>query len=129
LDFGFYRVGPGKHGVYQFWDTQAPGYIGKFTGRDDFGVLPVWDILNKVQLKTGMINIPMTYPLKAVNGFIITWPLSNTLRYAYPNDILFEIAKYGGHFASDLSIMYDGNIDLLIRRSTLPKKDSRRLNI
>lgn len=118
----FTGVGPGKHGIYQFWDTQAQNYVGKFMGRDDYGVLPVWDILNKVQLKTSMINIPMTYPPREVNGLIITWPLSNTLRYAYPNDILFEIARYGGHFASDINSMYDGDLNYIDKAIDITSK-------
>lgn len=118
----FTGTGPGKHGVFQFWDTQARNYAGKFMGRDDFDVLPVWDILNRAGFATGMINIPMTHPPKKVNGFIITWPLSNTLRYAYPDDILFKIAQYGGHYVSDLGIMYDGNIDYIDKAINITRK-------
>lgn len=118
----FTGVGPGKHGVYQFFETQAKNYMGRFMGRDDFGVLPVWDILNQCDLKTGMINIPMTYPPKKVNGFIVGWPISNTIRYAYPNEILYEISRQGGHVASDINCMYNGNLDYIYKALDITQK-------
>lgn len=105
----FTGVGPGKHGIYQFWDTQAKNYVGNFMSRDQYGALPVWDILNQYNFKTGMINIPMTHPPKEVNGFMMTWPLSNTLKYSYPKELLYEIAQHDGHYASDLNLMYTGD--------------------
>ena len=118
----FTGVSPGEHGVYQFWDTQASNYVGKFMGLRDFRVPPVWNILNMNGVKTGLVNIPMTHPPAKLDGFMITWPLSNTLRYAYPEDILFKIAEYGGHYASDLSVMYDGNLDYIDKAINITKK-------
>ena len=105
----FTGVGSGNHGIYQFWDTQAPGYIGKFMGSSDLKRSTVWEILNTFGYKTGVLNIPMTHPPKELNGFILTWPLHNTLRYAYPDHLLVEIAEHGGHYISDLSTMFQGN--------------------
>lgn len=75
---------PGEHGIYQFWDTQSPNYVGKFMGSNNVAYPYIWDILNEAGYSTGLINIPMSHPPKKVNGYIITWPLSNTLRYCYP---------------------------------------------
>lgn len=102
----FTGVQAGKHGIYQFWDTQSSKYIGDYMGRNQYGVLPVWDILNDFGFKTGMVNIPMTHPPKEVDGFIMTWPLSNTLKYTYPKGLLHEIAKVKGHYATDINFMY-----------------------
>lgn len=118
----FTGVSPGEHGVYQFWDTQAPNYVGKFMGLKDFHVPPVWNILNMNGIKTGLVNIPMTHPPVKLDGFMITWPLSNTLRYAYPEDILIKLAEYGGHYASDLSVMYDGNLDYIDKAISITQK-------
>lgn len=109
----FTGVNPGKHGIYQFWDTQAIEYAGKFMGSKDLAVPTVWSLLNKYGFKTGMVNIPMTHPPTAVNGFIITWPLSNTLKYSYPEDLLIKIAKNGGLIANDLTTMCDGKSEYL----------------
>ncbi|MCI8610484.1 MAG: hypothetical protein HFE66_01025 [Clostridiales bacterium] len=106
-------VNPGSHGIYQFWDTQAPSYVGKFMGSNDVGVPFVWKILNESGYSTGLINIPMTHPPKKVNGYILTWPLSNTLRYCYPADLVKEIAAHQGHYASDLVTMFNGDVNYI----------------
>ena len=87
-------VNPGRHGIYQFWDTQSPSYDGRFMGSNDIGVPFIWKMLNESGYSTGLINIPMTHPPKEVNGYILTWPLSNTLRYCYPADLIKEIGNF-----------------------------------
>ncbi|MHC1683124.1 MAG: alkaline phosphatase family protein [Clostridiaceae bacterium] len=106
-------VNPGSHGIYQFWDTQSSEYVGKYMGSTDFGVPTLWEILNKNGMKTGMVNVPMTHPPKPVDGFIITWPLSKTLRYSYPSNILSEIANSGGHYLPDLYTMFKGDLEYI----------------
>lgn len=118
----FTGVQPGKHGIYQFWDTQSPNYYGEYMGSNHVGVPTVWEILNQFSYKTIMINIPMTYPPKEVNGVMISWPLSNTLRYAYPKDMLFKIAKAGGHYASDINIMFENNLEYISQAIEITKK-------
>lgn len=104
-------VNSGGHGIYQFWDTQSPSYVGKFMGSNDIGVPFIWKILNESGYDTGLINIPMTHPPKEVNGYMLTWPLSNTLSYCYPTDLIKEIAAHQGHYASDLVTMFNGDVN------------------
>lgn len=106
-------VNPGGHGIYQFWDTQSPSYVGKFMESNDVGIPFIWKILNESGYSTGLINIPMTHPPKEVNGYILSWPLSNTLRYCYPADLINEIATHQGHYASDLVTMFNGDINYI----------------
>ena len=47
---------------------------------------------------------------------MMTWPLSNTLRYSYPDHLLLDIAEHNGHYASDLNLMYTGD-DSYIEKS------------
>lgn len=115
-------VNPGKHGIYQFWDTQSPSYVGRFMGSNDVGLPFIWDILNEKGYKTGLINIPMSHPPKEINGYILTWPLSNTLRYCYPDDLILEIAKQQGHYASDLVTMFQGNVNYINEALEITRK-------
>lgn len=119
----FTGLGSGKHGIYQFWDTQAPEYMGRFMGSNDLKQLSVWEILNTVGHKTGVLNVPMTYPPKKIDGFMLTWPLHNTLRYAYPDNLLRDIAEHGGHYISDLNTMFKGDfIDYIEKAFSITKK-------
>lgn len=118
----FSGVNAGEHGIYQFWDTQSDTYVGKFMGSVDMGVPAVWEILNQAGKKTGVVNVPMTHPIKKLDGFMISWPLSNTLHYCYPEKLLAEIAKHGGHYVNDLIVMCDGNIDYIDKAIEITKK-------
>lgn len=115
-------INPGGHGIYQFWDTQSPSYVGRFMGSNDVGVPFIWKILNENKYSTGLINIPMTHPPKKVNGYILTWPLSNTLRYCYPVDLLKEIAAHQGHYTSDLATMFNGDLNYINEALKITRK-------
>jgi predicted AlkP superfamily phosphohydrolase/phosphomutase len=115
-------VNPGNHGTYQFWDTQSPSYIGRFMGSNDVGVPFIWKTLNESGYSTGLINIPMTHPPKEVSGYILTWPLSNTLRYCYPADLIKEIAAHQGHYASDLVTMFHGDVNYINEAVEITRK-------
>jgi len=106
-------VHPGTHGIYQFWKTQSEDYIGNYQGSKDWNVDPFWKILNDYNLKTGVINVPMTHPPTKLDGFMISWPLSKTLNYCYPKTLLNDISKAGGYFYPDIYIMYNGQKDYL----------------
>lgn len=106
-------VNPGKHGVYQFWDTQAPEYIGKIMGSNDIETPTVWNILNEHGITNALVNVPMTHPPKQTDGYMITWPLSKTLRYSYPSNLVAEIANAGGHYLPDICAMFEGNYDYI----------------
>jgi len=118
----FTGVDPGQHGVYQFWDTQAVNYEGNLMGSNDFAVEPIWHLLNRHGIKTGVVNVPMTHPPHKVDGYMISWPLSNTLRYCEPPEMLIGIAKNKGHYVSDYVTMYDGKMDYIDRALEFTRK-------
>lgn len=103
-------VNPGKHGVYQFWDTQSSTYTGKIMGSSDYGVSPIWNILNNYGFTTGMVNIPMSHPPQRCNGYMLTWPLSNTTRYSYPTNLTKELAENNVFHIPDLYTMFTGDL-------------------
>lgn len=55
----------------------------------------IWDILSSVGKKVAVVNIPMTYPPKKVNGFIISGILtpSKESNFTYPLNLKEEILK------------------------------------
>jgi predicted AlkP superfamily phosphohydrolase/phosphomutase len=100
---------PGRHAAYQFFDTQEPDYQARVVGSNDYGCPTVWEWLAGAGWTTGLINVPMSHPPRALPGYQITWPLSNTLRYSSPHGLLAELANHGAHFQSDLATMYRGD--------------------
>ncbi|MFX0032325.1 MAG: alkaline phosphatase family protein [Candidatus Hodarchaeota archaeon] len=55
----------------------------------------VWDILSSVGKKVAVVNIPLTYPPKKVNGFIISGIMTPSLEsnFTYPSDLKQKILQ------------------------------------
>lgn len=108
----FTGVSPGEHGIYQFWSTKSPDYAARGMNAGDYAREPCWLALQRHGLKVGAFNIPMTHPpVDLEGGYMISWPLSKTLRYTAPASLMSELAAAGLHFHSDLVTMYRGQED------------------
>lgn len=104
---------PGGHGIYQFFDTQDPGYGANTTTADRLGRSSVWDWLAGQGYTLGLVNIPMSHPPADLPGYQVSWPLEHTTRYCRPRTLLGELARNGAHFQSDLATMFRGDYGYL----------------
>lgn len=59
---------PGKHGVYDF----VQGTERRLMTSKDIDAEPIWDILAEYGLRGMIINVPMTYPARPINGCMVT---------------------------------------------------------
>lgn len=91
---------PGKHGIYQmvFFDRWAKKLIPVNSthrrSRD------LWELLSYYGKKVIVVGVPLTYPVRKVNGIIISGFMTprNVNDYAYPPSILEELRKEVGGF-------------------------------
>ncbi|MHC4326102.1 MAG: alkaline phosphatase family protein [Planctomycetota bacterium] len=60
---------PGQHGIFGFMDLSAGSYKMKFPNFNDLKAPPFWDLWDGQSV---IINIPSTYPVKAMNGVLIS---------------------------------------------------------
>jgi predicted AlkP superfamily phosphohydrolase/phosphomutase len=104
---------PGGHGIYQFFDTQHPGYAASITTSARLGRSSVWDWLAAQDYTLGLVNIPMSHPPRNLPGYQITWPLENSVHYCSPRTLLGDMARHGAHFQSDLATMFRGDYGYL----------------
>lgn len=103
----FTGVSPGEHGIYQFWSTKSNEYRARGMNSSDYAREPCWLALQRHGLRVGAFNIPMTHPpTDLAGGYMISWPLSKTLRYTSPASLTSELALAGLHFHSDVVTMY-----------------------
>ncbi len=108
----FTGAGPGQHGIYQFWATQSHEYNPALTTVEDYSCEPIWRTLERHGKSVGLVNIPMSHPPKPLkNGFMITWPLKQTIQYCEPKSLIKELAEQNLHYHSDLINMYRGQDD------------------
>lgn len=91
---------PESHGITG-WTTEEEALIGP----DDVKGLPIWGALGESGLQTGLLNIPVTYPLPKVDGFVVSSFLtpSDADNWYYPEEITDTLpgsyniaAGYGG---------------------------------
>lgn len=110
----FTGVSPGEHGVYQFWELQAPGYRPALTTVADFGREPLWRSLERHGVSVGLFHVPMSHPPAPIDGgYMLTWPLTPTLGYAWPRALIRELAERGLYYQSDLMTMYREDVSYL----------------
>lgn len=105
----------GKHGIIGFTKLdRRNGYSIRYVTGNDNKSLTFWDILSRKNKSVVVINVPMTYPPKKVNGILISGcdaPGTNT-NFTFPASFKEEIFKIssdykinlvlGGHLRDDM---------------------------
>jgi len=92
---------PGKHGVFHFIpldddpEEHANGKIEVVDGRS-IQSPTLWDLLGHQNRKVGVINVPMSYPPRPVNGFMITCLLTppHASVFTYPAELSKHLEGY-----------------------------------
>ncbi len=91
---------PGKHGVFHFIKlfesssnaTERPELVNASSLKSS----TLWDILGHYEKKIALINVPMTYPPRPVNGYMITGLLTpkHASVFTYPASLSAELDDY-----------------------------------
>lgn len=93
---------PGKHGLFHFInlfgedellnDEDIPALVNA----RDIKSSTLWDILGHYGRKVGVINVPMTYPPRPVNGFMVSCFLTpkNAPVFTYPPELTKDLKDY-----------------------------------
>jgi predicted AlkP superfamily phosphohydrolase/phosphomutase len=89
-------VNPGKHNVYDFFHSSASSPQPLLTSSLDRRAHPVWHFLNESGYRTGIMNIPMTFPPDRVDGFFISgFPFGSAKTgFTYPRELEQELGDY-----------------------------------
>lgn len=87
-------LNPGKHGIFFFHEHINQSFKLKFLNATHREGKEIWEILSEAGKKVGVINVPMTYPSKKVNGCMIAGldtpsPLSKD--FTYPPNLYQEL--------------------------------------
>lgn len=94
-------VNPGGHGILGFWRKPAdPAASLRNEGRPvngaDLALPTLWDYCQAAGLRVGAVNIPLTYPLRPLDGFAIAGLLTppGATDWAYPPELMAELTDY-----------------------------------
>lgn len=121
-------VNPGRHGAFSM--TTLNGYSPKPTDARYVKTKRVWDYLSDYGLKSLIVNLPITYPTRPLNGWMVTGTLtpSQESRFTYPpslkDDILEKYPDYAPEIPEGLQgveRIYHGYAQSTIRRRELFK--------
>jgi predicted AlkP superfamily phosphohydrolase/phosphomutase len=97
---------PGKHGIFDFRNWNVKKYDeSELVDSTKIDSLKIWDILNSFGKKTGVVNLPITYPPEKLDGFMISGMLTPSKdNFTYPPELKHELEDYiidiesGGNF-------------------------------
>ncbi len=87
--------GPGRHGIIDFEKYEPAASRLSFNSTYEIREKTIWQILSDKGLRVGSINVPMTYPPRPVNGFMISGFETPSIDadFTYPPELKNEIFK------------------------------------
>lgn len=98
---------PGELGVYGFRHRKVGSYTDRYFAFADRIITPrLWETLSKRGFSVGTLGVPQTFPVKAVNGFMIASFLtpSKGSAFTHPGSLKEEIdrvSRFSGRYSTD----------------------------
>jgi len=89
---------PGKHGIVGFFIREKDSYAVEVINSTHRSAKEIWTTLSENGKKVGIVNVPLTYPPKRVNGFMISGMMTppNSDNFTYPSLLKEEVEKVVG---------------------------------
>ncbi|MCD6289422.1 MAG: alkaline phosphatase family protein, partial [Anaerolineae bacterium] len=109
---------PGQLGFYGFRNRVDYGYGEMIVaGGDAVHHDRVWDILSRVGRRSIVIGVPQTYPVRPLNGIMVSGPLTPGVQveYTYPAGLKREIQNLVGEYEFDVRDFRSHDKERLLR--------------
>lgn len=104
-------VNPGKHNIFDFTYIDVSYRKVPIDAMSRIAALPLWQILNRFGLSSGVVNLPIHYPAENVDGFVIcglVTPWSADV-FTYPPEISHEIGNPGQNWLIGQTLVHGGS--------------------
>lgn len=92
---------PGKHKIVDWRERNVDTYHSDIVSSHSFGPhKTIWEIVNRWDKSVGVFNVPLTFPPKPVNGFLVSGILTprQSARFTYPDPLAQELqGKFDYH--------------------------------
>lgn len=107
-------VNPGKHGILNFAQLFPDSYQAKFVNASNRRGRTFWELAGEHGIAGGIINVPVTYPPRPFNGFMVAGMLSPGVnrRMVTPETILDELKTASPDYAVDVEVLNTGTADV-----------------
>jgi predicted AlkP superfamily phosphohydrolase/phosphomutase len=105
---------PGKHNIYGFVDRRLNTYDVFLPNSGTMRAEPIWCVLSEAGKRVVVMNVPVTYPPRQVNGLMVSCFLSPSLAKAtYPSDLSERLARMGYQIDADAAIAYRSKTEFM----------------
>ncbi len=106
---------PGKHGIYYFRERRIGDYRRPLISSRSLKAKTLWKIINEDGGKTGVVNVPVTYPPEAVEGYLISGLLAphRGSNFTHPSSLHLELIKEFGEYPLDIesqNLFWEGDV-------------------
>jgi predicted AlkP superfamily phosphohydrolase/phosphomutase len=93
-------MNPGKTGIYDFLYRKEGTYHFPPVNASQRGGTTMWRTLSDAGYQVGVLNLPMSYPVEQVNGFMVSgWMTPYTATdYTYPRELAAELEQVVGDY-------------------------------
>lgn len=119
-------MNPGKHGVYDFGRRREGGYGLRLTDSADRRAPAMWSYLEEHDLTTGVVNVPMTFPLEPVFGFTVSGMHSPGVEQALgPRSLMQDIQEAAPDYRIDVMSPWYSDMDDFLK-DVFQMADARR---
>ncbi len=93
-------LNPGRHGVFDFLAPPRHGYHRRLQNASALASARIFDTLSSVGRTVGAVNVPLTFPPRPVNGFVVPGMLTPKFadEFLYPPSLGAEMRALGDYF-------------------------------
>jgi predicted AlkP superfamily phosphohydrolase/phosphomutase len=91
---------PGKTGIYDFLYRRANTYVFPPVNASQRDGVALWKLLSDEGRRVGVVNVPMSYPVEEVNGYMISgWMTPYSAQdFSYPTGLWRELRDEIGYY-------------------------------
>jgi predicted AlkP superfamily phosphohydrolase/phosphomutase len=92
---------PGKTGVYDFLYRREGSYLFPPVNSSRRDGVALWRLLSDRERSVGVVNVPMSYPVEEVNGYMISgWMTPYAAQdFSYPQNLWCELRDEIGYYS------------------------------
>jgi predicted AlkP superfamily phosphohydrolase/phosphomutase len=105
-------VNPGRHGVYGFIEGNAQSERQELMHSGKIKAPTLWEIAGKQGARTGVYNLPLTYPPRPLDGWMVSGMMTpgygeHLKGFAYPSELEPKMLEWAPDYVVDVSANYE----------------------
>jgi predicted AlkP superfamily phosphohydrolase/phosphomutase len=93
-------MNPGNHGVYDWHERDPQTYHQRMVSASSIKAKTLWQRANDAGLTCGVMNVPLTYPPRPLDGWLISGILTppSAAAFTFPTDLRAELEAACGKY-------------------------------